>query len=469
MASPATPNGWETGYVGVDKPAASTAFNGGAEAPNLEGDYFNVAFLFLLYFMQGLPFGLSYTVDLLLQEGGRVPFEQQAIFSAISWPYSLKMLWAPLVDAFFLPAVGRRKTWLVPTQLMIGALLLYAGKAVPELLGDASTKPQIWPLTYLFFTLFFLAATQDIAVDGWALELLQKRNLGWASTCNAVGLTAGYTFSFTGLIAAQAYNLCSLEDFMWYSGLAFFATTFAVWALKKEKPASKEVADMSVVESYASLFRIVHLDSVKLLVTGLLTRCVATVAADTLTSRKLLGQGMPKESLASIMVLLTPVQIVLPGLISPYTASKPLQFFARSYVPRMALGAASALLVYSAPSFEGGRMPFWFWACILALSLVASVLQTIQFVSLMAFFAKVSDPSVGGSYMTLLNTATNMGAKWPSTLSLLLVSPLTVPGVVDGYYVLVGATLALGTVWIVKARPHLRALEALPEKKWRVA
>ena len=469
MASPAAPN-LEATYVSVDKPAAaSTAFNGGSEAPNLEGDYFNVAFLFLLYFMQGLPFGLSYTVDLLLQEGGRLPYEQQAIFSAISWPYSLKMLWAPLVDAFFLPAIGRRKTWLVPTQLMIGALLLYAAKTVPELLGNASTKPQVWPLTYLFFTLFFLAATQDIAVDGWALELLQKRNVGWASTCNAVGLTAGYTFSFTGLMAAQAYKLCSLEDFMWYSGLAFFAATFAVWALKREKPASKQVADMSVVESYTSLFRVVQLDSVKLLVAVLLTRSVATGAADTLTSRKLLEQGMPKESLASILVLLTPVQIVLPGLISRYTASKPLQFFERSYVPRMMLGAASALLVYNAPSFEGGYMPLWFWSCVLTLSLVASVLQTIQFVSLMAFFAKVSDPSVGGSYMTLLNTATNMGSKWPSTLSLLLVSPLTVPGVAGGYYVLVGATLALGTAWIVKARAHLRALEALPEKKWRVA
>ena len=48
-----------------------------------------------------------------------------------------------------------------------------------------------------------------------------------------------------------------------------------------------------------------------------------------------------------------------------------------------------------------------------------------MFVSIMAFFAKVSDPAVGGTYMTLLNTVTNLGGNWPSTLALWLVDPLT--------------------------------------------
>jgi len=44
----------------------------------------------------------------------------------------------------------------------------------------------------MFFFLNFLAATQDIAVDGWALTMLQRHNVGYASTCNTVGQTAGY-------------------------------------------------------------------------------------------------------------------------------------------------------------------------------------------------------------------------------------------------------------------------------------
>ena len=43
----------------------------------------------------------------------------------------------------------------------------------------------------------------------------------------------------------------------------------------------------------------------------------------------------------------------------------------------------------------------------------------------MAFFAKVSDPAIGGTYMTLLNTLSNLGGNWPATLMLWFVDPLT--------------------------------------------
>lgn len=48
-----------------------------------------------------------------------------------------------------------------------------------------------------------------------------------------------------------------------------------------------------------------------------------------------------------------------------------------------------------------------------------------MYVATMAFHAKVSDPVIGGTYMTLLNTVTNLGGNWPSTLALWLVDPLT--------------------------------------------
>lgn len=48
-----------------------------------------------------------------------------------------------------------------------------------------------------------------------------------------------------------------------------------------------------------------------------------------------------------------------------------------------------------------------------------------MFVACMAFYAKISDPLVGGTYMTLLNTVTNLGGNWPATLALWFVDPLT--------------------------------------------
>ena len=48
-----------------------------------------------------------------------------------------------------------------------------------------------------------------------------------------------------------------------------------------------------------------------------------------------------------------------------------------------------------------------------------------MFVAIMAFFARISDPAVGGTYMTMLNTLTNLGGNWPSTLALWAVDQLT--------------------------------------------
>jgi PAT family acetyl-CoA transporter-like MFS transporter 1 len=48
-----------------------------------------------------------------------------------------------------------------------------------------------------------------------------------------------------------------------------------------------------------------------------------------------------------------------------------------------------------------------------------------MFVAVMAFFARVSDPAVGGTYMTLLNTLCNLGGNWPTTLALWFVDSLT--------------------------------------------
>ena len=90
----------------------------GAKKGGLEGDYFNVAILLLLYTLQGVPMGLSASVPLILQEKGAT-FLQQAQFDVVSYPFSMKLLWAPLVDSLYVARFGRRKTWLIPVQLMV--------------------------------------------------------------------------------------------------------------------------------------------------------------------------------------------------------------------------------------------------------------------------------------------------------------------------------------------------------------
>jgi len=151
----------------------------------LRGDRLNIALLTLLYVLQGIPLGIAASIPYLLQSR-HISYKEQAVFSFVSWPFSLKLLWAPLVDSIYLPAFGRRKSWLVPTQYMIGIFMfiLSCSSSVDEITkpaaanaADAAGNINIRLLTGMFFMLTFLAATQDIAVDGWALTMLSRYHM----------------------------------------------------------------------------------------------------------------------------------------------------------------------------------------------------------------------------------------------------------------------------------------------------
>jgi len=89
---------------------------------------------------------------------------------------------------------------------MVGIMLWWLGNNVGVLMvsGQDGT-PDVQRLTVLFFILVMFAATQDIAVDGWALELLSKDNLSYASTAQTVGLNIGCMF--------QEFHFSRLSEF----------------------------------------------------------------------------------------------------------------------------------------------------------------------------------------------------------------------------------------------------------------
>ena len=178
------------------------------EPSNINGDRANIAILFFLYLLQGIPLGLTAAIPMLLQNRG-ASYKQQAEFSFAQWPFSLKLLWAPIVDAWYCSTFGRRKSWLIPTQYLIGIFMLFLSAHVNRWLGSEDSSPNIPFLTVIFFLMNFLGATQDIAVDGWALTMLKRCNVGHASTCNSVGQTAGYFLGYVAFIALESAEFCN--------------------------------------------------------------------------------------------------------------------------------------------------------------------------------------------------------------------------------------------------------------------
>lgn len=146
---------------GKDEPSA----NGFWELP--EKDRRNFLLLVLLYFLQGIPMGLA---------GGSVPFllkshlsyGQIGVFSLASYPYSLKLLWSPIVDAVWSRRVGRRKSWILPVQMLSGFGMIWLGGRAESMMEAAGADggAGVWNFTWWWFFLVFTCATQDIAVDG---------------------------------------------------------------------------------------------------------------------------------------------------------------------------------------------------------------------------------------------------------------------------------------------------------------
>ena len=150
---------------------------------DLKKDISKILFLIYIYFLQRIPLGLTASIPFLLADY-TVDYSQQGTFSFANWPFSVKLLWAPLVDAIYIRRFGRRKSWLVPVQLLIGILMIsLAGNVQTLIRGEKGhtgnkqfqknhlslfnlifIKDIIW-LTLIFVLINMLAATLGNSVQ----------------------------------------------------------------------------------------------------------------------------------------------------------------------------------------------------------------------------------------------------------------------------------------------------------------
>jgi MFS transporter, PAT family, beta-lactamase induction signal transducer AmpG len=139
--------------------------------------------LWTLYFVQGLPFGFQATALPVYLRTAGMSLEGVGLVAALSLPWSLKILWAPLVDRYGGGRFGRRKSWILPLQFLLALTCAAAALAPPN--GSLS------PLLVLVFGMNLFAATMDIAVDGLAVDVLEISELGQGNVAQVVGYKIG--------------------------------------------------------------------------------------------------------------------------------------------------------------------------------------------------------------------------------------------------------------------------------------
>ncbi|KAF9458749.1 acetyl-coenzyme A transporter 1-domain-containing protein [Collybia nuda] len=463
--------------------------------------------LCILYLIQGVPLGLALgSVPFLLRE--HLSYSQLATFALASYPYSLKLLWSPIVDSVYFTSVGRRKSWIIPMQFIVGSLMLYISNNVQKLLDNPGDN--IVELSVVFTSLVFFSATQDIAVDGWALTLLSQDCLSYASTCQTIGLNTGFFASFTVFLAFNSEAFASkwgvphltLAGYLKFWSMVCYSVTFWLLFFKREDKEPVNEADMSIKAVYKTIWTICKLRHVQILVMVHLVAKIGFAANEAVTSLKLVEKGFKREDLALVVLIDFPFQIMGGWLAAKWSrGDAPLRPWIYAFFPRLLFALVATLIVYWFPS---PPISTGFFVFLILHTVISSFASTVQFVGISAFHTRVSDPLIGGTYMTLLNTFTNMGGTWPKWFVLKGVDLLSdatckvadagldiaveatecvsdhgkatckdVGGVCitrrDGYYLVSGLCMVVGVILLLTfIIPKARKLQALPISVWRV-
>src|SRR5206468_3266540 len=188
-----------------------------------------LAVVALLGFASGLPLALTgQAMQAWLSVEG-IDIATIGFLSLVGLPYTFKFLWAPLMDRFELPWLGRRRGWLVLTQLALAGALAWM----------AATPPTgaIRGFALLACLVAFLSASQDVVVDAYRTDLLPAHERGMGSSLYVLGyrlamiLSGGVTLIWTD--AAQGSGWSWPEVYRLMAALMVVAAVFSALALPR--------------------------------------------------------------------------------------------------------------------------------------------------------------------------------------------------------------------------------------------
>lgn len=354
------------------------------------------------------------SVPFLLKE--HMSYGQIGIFSLASYPYSLKLLWSPIVDAVWTPKLGRRKSWIMPIQMLSGIGMIWLGGRVKDMMVSAGADggAGVWGFTAWWFFLVFMCATQDIAVDGWALTLLSPGNLSYASTAQTVGLTAGQFMSYTVFLAfnspdfankwfrkiASTEPVMTLGGYLIFWGWAYLIVTLGLAIFKREEKTRNEDG---IYDVYKVMWGVLKLKNIQTIIIIHLIAKIGFQANDGVTNLKLLDKGFSKEDMALTVLIDFPFEIALGYYAGKWsTTYTPMRLWCWAFVGRLMAAILAQITVMIFPA--NGVVDTWYLLVVIAEHIFSTFTNTVMFVAVAAFHARVADPVIGGTYMTLLAT-----------------------------------------------------------------
>ena len=187
----------------------------------------------LLGFASGLPLALTgQAMQAWLSMEG-LDVATIGFLSLVGLPYTFKFLWAPLMDRFDLPWLGRRRGWLVLTQLALAAAL--------TVMADMSPTGATQAFALAAVAVAFISASQDVVIDAYRTDLLPAQERGFGASLNIAGyrlamiLSGGVALIWTD--AQQGGGWTWPEVYRFMAGLMVAAAVLSATVLPRLKVA----------------------------------------------------------------------------------------------------------------------------------------------------------------------------------------------------------------------------------------
>jgi MFS transporter, PAT family, beta-lactamase induction signal transducer AmpG len=205
-----------------------------------------VLIVMFLGFSSGLPLALSGSTLLIWMREAGVNLGTIGLFALVGTPYTIKFLWAPLIDALDVPLLsqrfGRRRGWLLLSQLLLIVAIIFLGAC------DPSVSPLIVAVGALLVAT--ASATQDIVVDAFRVESLNESEqaAGMASYVAAyrIGMlasTAGALFLVSGFQSfGLGYHAAWTAGYILMAALVLIGIATTLFATEPEKSAAANAA-----------------------------------------------------------------------------------------------------------------------------------------------------------------------------------------------------------------------------------
>jgi MFS transporter, PAT family, beta-lactamase induction signal transducer AmpG len=192
-------------------------------------------------FASGLPLALTGSTLAIWLAASHVSMTAIGLFAGVGLAYTLKFLWAPVVDRLALPlltrTLGRRRGWALAIEAALALALLALGSCDPE------SAPALVALAAVVVA--FLSASQDIVIDAYRVELLAEREQGAGAAATQVGYRIGMVASTAGALYLAHY----LGWFWAYAVMAALLAVGMASVLMTREPAQPPLQPRATFES----------------------------------------------------------------------------------------------------------------------------------------------------------------------------------------------------------------------------